>query len=97
MQQIERGLKGAPREANKARVILRNLPGLIQMCLGEDGSLWAAFDARPAALLKKAVGTTAGSGGNGGSEPTLSSAGQSPGYPPERATLLTVRAQPSAP
>jgi len=33
---------------------------------GEDGSLWAEFDARPLALLKKAVGTSVGSGGSGG-------------------------------
>ena len=65
-RQIEKGLEANPREANKARVILRDLLGPIQMCPGEDGSLWAEFDARPAALLKKAVGTSVGSGGSGG-------------------------------
>jgi len=65
-RQIEKGLEANPREANKARVILRDLLGPIQMCPGEDGSLWAEFDARPAALLKKAAGTSVGSGGSGG-------------------------------
>ena len=65
-RQIEKGLEANPREANKARVILRDSLGPIQMCPGEDGSLWAKFDARPAALLKKAVGTSVGSGGSGG-------------------------------
>jgi hypothetical protein len=32
----------------------------------EEGSHWAEFDARPAALLKKAVGTSVGSDGSGG-------------------------------
>ncbi len=65
-QQIELGLDGTPREANKARAILRDLLGPIQMSPGPDGSLWAEFDTRPAALLKKAVGTSVGSGGSGG-------------------------------
>ena len=65
-QQIERGLGDNPREANKARVILKDLLGPIQMCPGPDGSLWAEFYARPAALLKKAVGTGVGSDGSGG-------------------------------
>ena len=55
-----------PREAGKARVILRDLLGPIQMCPGPDGSLWAEFYVRPAALVKKAVGTGAGSDGSGG-------------------------------
>ena len=55
-----------PREANKARVILRDLLGPIEMSPGPDGSLWAEFYARPAALVKKAVGTGVGSGGSGG-------------------------------
>ena len=65
-RQIERGLQANPREANKARVILKDLLGPIQMCPEQDGSLWAEFDARPAALLKKAVGTSVGSDGSGG-------------------------------
>ena len=65
-QQIERGLDDNPREANKARVILKELLGPIQMCPGPDGSLWAEFYARPAALVKKAVGTSVGSDGSGG-------------------------------
>ena len=65
-KQIEKGLGANPREANKARVILRDLLGPIQMRPEPDGSLWAEFDARPAALLKKAVGTSVGSDGSGG-------------------------------
>ena len=33
---------------------------------GLDSNLWAEFYARPAALVKKAVGTGVGSGGSGG-------------------------------
>ncbi len=70
-QQIERGLDDNPREANKARVILKDLLGPIQMCPGPDGSLWVEFYARPAALVKKAIGTSVGSDGSGGSLCTL--------------------------
>ncbi|TDJ33818.1 MAG: hypothetical protein E2O53_09345, partial [Gammaproteobacteria bacterium] len=42
-QQIERGLDGNPGEANKARMILKDLLGPIQMCPGPEGSLWAEF------------------------------------------------------
>ncbi len=48
------------------RVILRDLLGPIQMCPGEDGSLWAEYRARPAALVKKAVGASAELNGSGG-------------------------------
>ena len=65
-RQIERGLQANPREANKARAILKDLLGPIQMCPEQNGSLWAEFDARPAALLKKTVGTSVGSDGSGG-------------------------------
>ena len=65
---------GNPREANKARVILKDLLGPIQMCPGPDGSLWAEFYARPAALVKKAVGTGVGSDGSGGSLRPLATA-----------------------
>ena len=70
-QQFERGLDDNPREAIKARVILNDLPGPIQMCPGPDGSLWVEFYARPAALVKKAIGTSVGSDGSGGSLCTL--------------------------
>ena len=46
-QQIERGLDNDPREAAKARVILRDLLGPIQLCPGQDGSLWAQCHTRP--------------------------------------------------
>lgn len=65
-EQIERGLDNCPREAAKARVILRDLLGPIQMCPGPDGALWAEFDARPAAIIKKAVGASVGLSGSGG-------------------------------
>ena len=45
-RRIENGLKANLKEANKARVILPNLPWPIQMRPGEDGSLWTEFDAR---------------------------------------------------
>ncbi len=48
------------------RAILKDLLGPIQMCPGPDGGLWAEFYARPAALVKKAVGTGVGSDGSGG-------------------------------
>lgn len=65
-RQIERGLENNPREAAKARVILRDLLGPIQMCPGPNGTLWAECDARPAALLKKAVGASVELTGSGG-------------------------------
>ena len=46
-EQIERGLDDNPREAAKARVILRDMLGPIQMCPGKDVSLWAQYHARP--------------------------------------------------
>jgi hypothetical protein len=65
-RQHEKGLQANPQEPNKARAILKELLEPKQMVPEEDGSLWAEFDARPAALLKKAVGTSVGSGGSGG-------------------------------
>ena len=46
-QQIERGLDNDPREAAKARVILRDLLGPFQLCPGQDESLWARCHTRP--------------------------------------------------
>jgi len=37
------------------------------MCPGPGGTLWAEFYARPAALVKQAIGTGVGSDGSGGS------------------------------
>ena len=65
-EQIERGLDDNPREAAKARVILRELLGPIQMCPGKDGSLWAQYHTRPAALIKRAVGASVELNGSGG-------------------------------
>jgi hypothetical protein len=65
-QQIEPGLDDNPRDTNKARVILNDLLGPIQMCPGPDGSLSVEFYARPAGLVKKAIGTSIGSDDSGG-------------------------------
>ncbi len=65
-QQIERGLDNDPREAAKARVILRDLLGPIQMCPGQDGSLWAQYHTRPVALIKRAVGASVELSASGG-------------------------------
>ena len=65
-QQIERGLDDDPREAAKARVLLRDLLGPIQLCPGQDGSLWAQYHTRPAALIKRAVGASVELSGSGG-------------------------------
>ena len=64
--QIERGLDDNPREAAKARVILRDLLGQIQMCPEPDGSLWAQYHTRPAALIKRAAGASVELSGSGG-------------------------------
>ena len=65
-KQIERGLDDDPRAAAKARVILKDLLGPIQMCPGPDGSLWAQYHTRPAALIKRAVGASVELSGSGG-------------------------------
>ena len=65
-QQIAKGLEGDAREAAKARIILRDLLGPVELCPGEDGSLWAEYRTRPAALVKKAVGAGSGLSGSGG-------------------------------
>ena len=66
MQQIEPGLDGNPRETAKARIIIRDLLGPIQMCPGPDGGLWAEYNTGPAALVKKAVGASVELIGSGG-------------------------------
>jgi hypothetical protein len=54
-QQIELRLDGDARAALKARVTLRKLCGTILLEPGEEeGSLWARFELRPAALLMTA-------------------------------------------
>jgi hypothetical protein len=61
-RQIADGLDGNPREAAKARIILRELlGGKIGLKPGADGSLWAEYALRPAALLRGE-----GTGGIGG-------------------------------
>ena len=75
-QQITPGLDDNPGQANKARVILKDLLGPIQICPGPDGSLWVEFYARPAALVKKAIGTSVGSDGSGGSLCTLATSSE---------------------
>ena len=79
-QQIERGLDDDPRAAAKARVILRDLLGPIQMCPGKDGDLWAQYHTRPAALIKSAVGASVELSGSGGPiAPLCASAAPCPG------------------
>ena len=54
-----------PGAADKARVILRKLLGIIELRPGPDRSLWAEYQICPAALLK--AGTAgAGTTGSGG-------------------------------
>ena len=65
-RQIAKGLEGDAQEAAKARVILRDLLGPVELCPGEDGSLWAEYRTRPAAPVKKAVGAGSGLNGSGG-------------------------------
>ena len=65
-QQIEAGLDDNPRVTAKARIILRDLFGPIQMCPRPAGRLWAEYNTRPAALLKKAVGASVELTGSGG-------------------------------
>ena len=64
-RQVHDGLKGDPRQATKARAILRKLVGTVRLVPERDG-LYAEFYARPAALLQKAVGTGVGTCGSGG-------------------------------
>ncbi len=65
-KQIAQGLGNDPRETAKARVVLRDLLGPIQLCPGKDGSLWAQYYPRPAALMKRAVGASVELNGSGG-------------------------------
>jgi hypothetical protein len=64
-QQIERGRDDDPRAAAKARVLLRDWLGPIQMCQGQDGSLCAQYHTRPAALIKRAVEASVELSGSG--------------------------------
>lgn len=56
-RQIDAGLEKDPELAQKARLILRELLGPIQLRPEPDGSLWADFTMQPAALVKMAAGT----------------------------------------
>ena len=56
--QVEAGLDGHPERAAKARGLLRELVGPVQIKTESDGSVWAEYETRPAALLNAAgVGT----------------------------------------
>lgn len=60
-RQIAQELDGHPREAGKARVILRELfDGKIRLEPKENGKLWVSYGVHPAALLRAAG--TRGSG-----------------------------------
>jgi site-specific DNA recombinase len=54
-RQIALGLDGHPAEALKARTFLRSLLGDICLEPGEGGSLWAAYEMQPGALIRAAV------------------------------------------
>ncbi len=68
-RQISAGLDGTPREAAKARILLREIldGGVSLIRRGEE--LWAQIELRPAALLLRAVGTD----GSGGAHPVQKS------------------------
>lgn len=59
-EQMDMGLGGDPAAAAKARTILRDMLGEVMLSPGEDGSLWAEYAMRPAALLQgeQVVGVT---------------------------------------
>jgi hypothetical protein len=62
-RQIAQGLDGSPREAAKARLLLRELfGGKIRLVPGADKSLWAHYKIHPAVLVRGAG--TCGSGGS---------------------------------
>jgi site-specific DNA recombinase len=56
-RQIDAGLQKDPEAAQKARLVLRELLGTIQLRPEPDGSLWADYILQPAALVKMAAGT----------------------------------------
>jgi DNA repair exonuclease SbcCD ATPase subunit len=53
-RQVEAGLDGHPERAAKARGVLRELVGPVQIKTESDGSVWAEYETRPAALLNAA-------------------------------------------
>lgn len=61
-RQFAEDLSGNPREALKARAILRAMLGEIRLVPSEDGALWPQYEMHPAALLRQDAGTC-GSGG----------------------------------
>jgi hypothetical protein len=60
-RQVELGLRGDERSATKARVVLRELLGRINLKPEGEGELWAEYGVQPTAVLK-VVGYS-GSGG----------------------------------
>jgi site-specific DNA recombinase len=62
-KQINLGLDGDPRQALKARALLTKLIGPVVIEKDGDGSVWARYDFRPAALLAQAQAV--GVGGRG--------------------------------
>jgi hypothetical protein len=60
-RQVELGLRGDERSASKARVVLRELLGRINLKPEGEGELWAEYGVQPAAVLR-VVGYS-GSGG----------------------------------
>lgn len=60
-RQIREGLDGSPVQMARARLILRDLIGPIQLDQQADGSVWANYRFNPAALIQ-AAGVTSGRG-----------------------------------
>jgi len=56
-QQIREGLNGSPAQAGKARLILREMVGPIELDQQADGSVWASYKIDPAVLIQAAGGT----------------------------------------
>ena len=60
-KQIELGLDGAAAHlVQKARLVLRELLGIIRLEPDENGGLWAAYEVQPAVLMRAAVSGYAG-------------------------------------
>jgi hypothetical protein len=64
-KQSNLGLDGDPRRALKARAMLTKLIGPVVIEERDDGSVWARYDFRPAALLAEARAVGVGGRGEG--------------------------------
>jgi hypothetical protein len=55
-QQIRMGLNGSPAQAGRARLILKELLGPIELQQQLDGSVWASYRIDRNVLIRAAVG-----------------------------------------